>query len=190
MDFKIPKHVDIKAVTERIKYPLSDADVERYFGSGVNSEVIKYSELANYNTIDELLPKAFDFRIILVEQAPQTGHWVLLMKYGNTIENFDSYGYGIEKQKNFMTRMINKSLGQDKNYLTKLIARSPYKYVVNKHQFQANGDDVNTCGRWTILRIITAKDLFMNLDEFTNMIKKASAQLKMPPDVLVTLWIN
>jgi hypothetical protein len=112
------------------------------------------------------------------------------MKYGNTIENFDSYGYGIEKQKNFMTRMINKSLGQDKNYLTKLIARSPYKYVVNKHQFQANGDDVNTCGRWTILRIITAKDLFMNLDEFTNMIKKASFQLKMPPDVLVTLWIN
>ena len=99
MNFTIPKHINLEVIGKRITEPLTDSDLEKYFGSGVESEIIKYSELANYKTIDELLPKPFDFRIILVEQKPMSGHWVLILKYGDTIENFNSYGIEIDKQK-------------------------------------------------------------------------------------------
>ena len=190
MNFKAPKNLDLNIITERIKQPLSDAHLERYFGSGKESEVIKYNELANYNSIDELLPKPFDFRIILVETAYNVGHWVLIMKYGNIIENFNSYGIDIDRQKNMLSRIVNFDMGQTKNLLTKLVAKSNYKYVVNKVPFQDNGRDTNTCGRWVALRIITAKDMFMNLDEFILMVAKASKELGMTPDQLVSMWID
>jgi len=190
VNFNLPKNVDWEKIGKRITEPLTDADLERYFGSGVHSEVIKYSELAKYNTIDELLPKPFDFRILLMEQETNSGHWVLIMKYGNTIENFNSYGIDIDKQKGMLNRAMNKVLGQEKNYLSKLVARSPYKYVVNKHPFQKSGNDYNTCGRWVALRIITAKDMNMSLKDFTSMIEQATRQMRINGDALVSLWIS
>jgi hypothetical protein len=190
MNFKVPKNLDLSVIAERIKQPLSDADLERYFGAGKESEVIKYNELANYKTIDELLPKPFDFRIILVETAHNIGHWVLILKYGNTIENFNSYGIDIDRQKNMLCRIANFNMGQSKNLLTKLVGLSPYKYIVNKIPFQDDERDTNTCGRWVALRIITAKDMFMPLDDFTRMIIKATKELGMTPDQLVSMWID
>jgi len=190
MNFKVPKNLDLNVINARIKQPLSDADLERYFGSGKESEVIKYNEIANYKTIDELLPKPFDFRIILVETAHNVGHWVLILKYGNIIENFNSYGIDIDRQKNMLCRIANFKMGQSKNLLTKLVGLSPYKYIVNRTPFQDDGQDINTCGRWVALRIITAKDMFMSLDEFKRMITKANHELHLTPDQLVSMWID
>lgn len=190
MDFRIPEHIDFEALDERIKTPMSDGDLERYFGSGVESEVMTYSQLANYKTIDELLPNAFDFRIILVEQMRNKGHWLLLLKYNNIIEDFDSYGKGIEPQRNFIASGMNKLLGQEHNHIKRLVSRSPYKYVVNKHRFQSLKPDVNTCGRHCCLRIIMAKSLKMDLPEYTEMIKKASQDMRLIPDAVVSLWIK
>jgi hypothetical protein len=190
MDFAIPKHIDFEALDARIKTPMTDGDLERYFGSGVESEVMTYAQLANYRTIDELLPNDFDFRIILVEQMKNKGHWVLILKYNNIIEDFDSYGKGIEPQRNFIAAGMNKLLGQEHNYLCRLVNRSSYKYVVNKHKFQSLKPDVNTCGRWCCLRIIMAKEMKMDLPEFTEMIMKASRDMKLIPDAVVSLWIK
>jgi hypothetical protein len=190
MDFTIPKHIDFEALDERIKTPMTDGDLERYFGSGIESEVMTYAQLANYRTIDELLPNPFDFRIILVEQMKNKGHWVLILKYNNIIEDFDSYGKGIEPQRNFIAAGMNKLLGQERNHLKHLVARSPYKYVVNKHGFQSTKPDVNTCGRWCCLRIIMAKEMKMDLPEFTAMVQKASRDMRLIPDAVVSLWIK
>jgi len=190
MNFTLPKHINLEVIGKRITEPLTDGDLEKYFGSGIESEVIKYSELGNYNTIDELLPKPFDFRIILVEQKPMSGHWVLILKYGDTIENFNSYGIEIDKQKGMLSRMMNKMLNQETNYLSRLVARSPYKYVVNKTEFQKPGNEYNTCGRWVALRIITAKDMMMDLKAFTDMIQSATKQLGINGDALTAMWIT
>lgn len=190
MNFKVPKNLDLNIIDERIKQPLSDADLERYFGTGKESEVIKYNEIADYNSIDDLLPKPFDFRIILVETAHNIGHWVLILKYGNTIENFNSYGIDIDRQKNMLSRLVNFNMGQTKNLLTKLVGKSNYKYVINKTPYQDEGQYINTCGRWVALRIITAKDMFMPLNEFDTMIKKANHELRLTPDQLVSMWID
>jgi hypothetical protein len=53
-------------IKRRIKTPLSDDDVDKYF-DGHKTEIMKYSDLENYDSIDELLPKPFDYKIILIE---------------------------------------------------------------------------------------------------------------------------
>jgi len=186
--FITPPSID--EIMRRIKTPLTDGDLERYFGSGRNSEVMKYSDLANYRTIDELLPLPIDFRIVLVEQEKNIGHWVCILKYRDVIESFNSYGKDIDRQKDTFGAIKNKLLGQQTDYLTKLVKKSKYKYVINKTPFQSKKDGINTCGRWCILRIIAMKDLFMDLEQFKEMVIKGCKDLNVEPDALVSIWIN
>lgn len=183
-----PPSVD--EVVERIETPLTDGDLERYFGSGKNSEVMKYNELANYRTIDDLLPLSIDFRIILVEERNNVGHWICVLKYKDIIESFNSYGKNIDKQKDMFGTIKNKLLGQQTDYLTNLVKKSDYKYVINKTPFQSSKKGINTCGRWCILRIIAMKDLFMDLEAFKKMVIKGCDDLNVEPDALVSIWIN
>lgn len=180
----------IDEVMRRVKTPLTDGDLERYFGSGKNSEVMKYSDLANYRTIDELLPLPIDFRIVLVEQEKNIGHWVCILKYKNVIESFNSYGKDIDRQKDTFGAIKNRLLGQQTDYLTKLVKKSKYNYVINKTPFQSKEEGINTCGRWCILRIIAMKDLFMDLEQFKEMVIKGCKDLNVEPDALVSIWIN
>jgi hypothetical protein len=47
------------------KSPMSDEDIRKVLGSNV--KILKYSELANYNNINELLSKPVDAVVILYE---------------------------------------------------------------------------------------------------------------------------
>ena len=131
-----------------------------------------------------------DFRIVLVEQEKNVGHWVCFLKYKNIIESFNSYGKDIDKQKDTFGKIKNTILGQHTDYLTHLVKKSKYKYVINKTPFQSAEEGINTCGRWCILRIIAMKDLFMDLEAFKKMIIKGCDDLKVEPDALVSIWIN
>ena len=48
--------------------------------------------MAEYNDLDDLLPKLKDYAIILCEEDENSGHWVGLLKYDNLYEFFDPYG--------------------------------------------------------------------------------------------------
>ena len=67
-----------------IRKPLSDADLETILGSDV--KIITYPQLANYKTIEELLPKQYDFVIILLLESPSSGHWCALLRYSSVFE--------------------------------------------------------------------------------------------------------
>ena len=64
-----------------IRKPLSDADLKTILG---DCKIITYPELAKYNSLDELLPKAYDFVIVLLLETSQSGHWCALLRYSNT----------------------------------------------------------------------------------------------------------
>ena len=49
--------------------PLSDDDLRRVLGDDL--KIIKYSDLDNYNDLDELLPNTVDYCIILYEKKTQ-----------------------------------------------------------------------------------------------------------------------
>jgi hypothetical protein len=191
MFFKNPQPLDEDLICERIGTNITDGDIRRYFGDGVEGQILKYSDLANYNSIDELLPKPRDFRIILVEDSVNKGHWCCILKYDKTIEWFNPYSGIPDRQKNLLGKARNMMLGQDEDYLTNLMTKSKgYKLIYNKKRLQKLKQGINTCGRWIILRIICMKDLMMDLKEFNKMVEDTQDKSGLPKDALVAIWIG
>ena len=111
-----------------IRKPLSDADLKRILGS--ETRIITYPDLAKYNNLDELLPKAYDFVIILLLETPQSGHWCGLLRYSSVFEWFDSYGFKVDYDlSHWLTPLQRLKLGESKKYLTSLLQGRNYIYI-------------------------------------------------------------
>ena len=184
----ITKKKMIEHYEKELSKMFSDSDFKRYFG---DDKVIKYSDLSNYSNINELLPLDKDFRIILVESKYNEGHWVALLKYGDIIEWWNSYGTKPEYDFKFIPTPVKHLLGQGGNLLTKLLNTKSkgQKVYYNKKKFQKVVEGVNTCGRWCIARIL-AMLVGYELDDFINKVEEKSYETGKPPDILVVEWIN
>ena len=173
-------------VDERIETPMSNADLEKY--SGIKeADIIKYSDLKNYSKIEELLPTDKSSRIILIEDAYNRGHWVCILRYGDTIEYFNSYGGKWDTDWKFVNKMMRKILGEDTNEMTRLMKQAKadgWKTVYNKKGLQKEGSGIQTCGRWCVFRIETMK-IGYNLTEFLELI----ARLRQENDGATADWV-
>ena len=184
---KIPQEEMKRRITEMI----GDDDLRRYLGDEVNNKIIKYSSLKDYKNIDELIPDYNDYRIILIESEFNSGHWVCVLKYKiedkPVIEYFNSYGMKMGNDLNFISSIMNRLLGQEKNDLDKLLdtGKDKYEIIYNKKRFQSNKKNVNTCGRWCLLRIIMMKFYGMNLIEFIIFIEELKDKYDMDADIVV-----
>lgn len=142
-------------IQKRIREPMSNEDLEKYL-SVKPDDIMKYSELSNYKTIEDLLPKDGDFQIILIEDKKNQGHWVSVARYGKTILYFNSYGSAWDTDKNrFIPRLVRIILGQNTNDLTRLFKQAEkdgYKIVYNKKRLQKLSPDIQTCGRWVVFQ--------------------------------------
>ena len=145
--------------------PLSDADIRTYLGKG--TKIIEYKDLKKYNSIDELLPNDKDFAVLLYESEPNSGHWTALLKYENNIELFDSYGQTDSKILNWTPFRIRKMLGEDDDYLTKLVNKSRYHFIHNTCKYQGNSTE--TCGRHVVLRILAFLQDNADLPQYNQM---------------------
>lgn len=186
---KIAKENLIKHYKEELARMMSDADFKRYFGG--DGKIIKYSDLSNYNTINDLLPNDKDFRVVLIENKYNQGHWVALLKYGDIIEWFNSYGTKPEYDFKFIPTPIKNFLGQGGNLLTNILKTKDKKQKVyyNKKKFQTINDGVNTCGRWVIARCL-AMQCGYELDDFIDKVEEKHEETGKPFDILVVDWIK
>jgi len=159
-----------KEEADIIKYsPMGDDTIRSYFP---DAKILLVSELANYNNIDELLPSNPDFVILLYQSSPNNGHWVLLSKYDDTLEYFDSYGGVIDKPLSWTPIGIRTKLGEGKPLLSNLLENTDYDLIYNAVDFQDKKDNkISTCGRWCSLRWNTIKTKRMSLVEFIDMMK-------------------
>ena len=66
------------SIKKLIHKALSDSEIRRILGA--DTKIIKHSELANINSLGELLPRLVDYAIILHEDSYNRGHWVGLLK--------------------------------------------------------------------------------------------------------------
>ena len=59
-----------------------------------------YPDLAEYTTIEQLLPAPNDYCIILIVESESkfniSGHWRALLKYDGIYERFDPYGNDVD----------------------------------------------------------------------------------------------
>jgi len=144
------KQLKIDGYRKKLSYMISDTDFLRYFPN-IENKIIKYSELAKYKTIEDLLPNNEDFVIILIESHRNEGHWTTCCRKNDKYIWFDSYGLAVDAELNFISNKIKNILGEDKRFLSKLLKNHQYTYNKVKYQSEENG--INTCGRWVILFI-------------------------------------
>ena len=123
-------------------YDLTGDDIRSLCDNKV--KVLSYHELANVNNLNDLLNGAV---ILLYETKQNFGHWTALIKQQNFIEFFDSYGLQMDQELNYATY-------DNTPYLTNLVNKSNYRVISNNTKYQALLKDVNTCGRWTAMRVV------------------------------------
>ena len=117
---------------QQIAKNITDLDLNRYFPETKtdNHHVIKYSELADVKSIYDLLPKDMTYKIILIEEQPNKGHWVCILRYGRTIEAFDSYSGTIDNELKYIPEVMKRILGEDKSHLGRLVLVLPPTVLV------------------------------------------------------------
>ena len=186
--------IKIEKIHETMYRNISDLDLKRYFPEtgNPNDNVIKYNELSEISTLNDILPNDKSFKIVLIEDSYNRGHWCAIIRTGKTYIWFDSYGLEPDGELKFINAIQKKLLGQDKKYLTHLLAKLPKgtKKIWNKMKLQKVKNGSNTCGRWCILFIILVRDFNFTLDEFQAFIKRWTEKLGLTSDELVSLWVQ
>ena len=130
------------------------------------------------------------YKIILIEEKLNRGHFTCLLRYGKTIEAFDSYSGTIDNELKYIPEMMKRMLGEDEKHLSRLLGAVKERQVIySKKRLQKLEDGINTCGRWCILRILMMKEFFYTLQEFLDFIQTSVEETEMSPDELVATWI-
>ena len=80
--------------------PLSNDQIIDVVGDPAD-DIILYKDLHKFNSIEELF-KDDNLRIILIETKPSYGHWVSLIKDGDTYIYFNSYGFAPDHELQFL----------------------------------------------------------------------------------------
>lgn len=181
--------VDNNYIRNNLEEFTSNVDFKNYFGFFINDRIISYSELKNYKTLTSLLPKNGSFKILLYEQRRNTGHWVLLLRYDDIVEYFDSYGNPPNYPLTYSETM-NSQLDQRYEYLHNLFSdQSEFNIVYNKYKFQSDLNDAATCGKHVLLRLIKFKYSDLDLPSYIEYFKRLARKYKLTNDELVTLLI-
>lgn len=196
---KLPNNqiqINVQEILKKVSDPLTDDEIENILGKRARNRILSYSDLQNFQFIEQLLPNKFDYRIILIEQKENVGHWICILRYidsqnlKNTIEIFDSYGNPIistlDKIKGFI------KLEQSNQYIIDLIEDAilkKYQIVQNRIQFQKYGTNINTCGRYVLARIVGMMKLKMNLKEFQDFLIYQDAKFKKGFDFVIGIFI-
>ena len=141
-----------KIVLDAEKIPLSGSDIERITEGKAN--IIKYSDLHQYNSIDEVFGSK-EAIIILYLKKSNFGHWCCLFKApwkSETLYFYDSYAFQMDEEIQYSDEQLRLHGGKNVPHLTHLIRKSNYYLEQNDFQYQSKEHDINTCGRWAAVR--------------------------------------
>ena len=193
---KMQKDKMVSHYQKKLGTMLSDQDMVRYLGAGVEQKIIKYSDLKNYNNIDQLLPNDNDYCIILIESEKNSGHWCCLTRQKNVITEFDSYGCKLDNELNYIPQSMRSCLGETPNEVKNILKTrgKGMRLEQNTEKLQGKGDpsngiDVDTCGRH-ILSFILANRMGYSIKDYNDLIKRETESTGKPPDILVCDWIS
>ena len=140
-----------RRLNKLVAISLSDADLLELVDH--RASILTYSELRDYDTIDEVLG-SYQACFLLYETAENFGHWTLLFRNGHKVFFFDPYGDMLGKQLSWTPDDYREVSGQNYPTLTALLYESPYKIYYNEIKYQKHGRGISSCGRWCALRLV------------------------------------
>lgn len=171
-----------------IKKALSDGDLKHILGADL--KIVKYSELANEASLDNLLPKPTDYSIILIEEEEDQGHWVALLKYTGTVEFFDPYGKKWDTELAWVSMEKRQQLGETQKLLSGLLERSNLKRIYSPYHFEKMSNTVNTCGSHCAHRIYKLKHNGMDLHDYYSYMEGAEEKHNLTADEVVAEFVD
>jgi len=172
---------------ELVEEPMGDDDIHLYFP---NAKIMRYGDLQQYSSIDHLLPKEVDYCFILYEDSVNKGHWTCVSKYGSTVEFFDSYGGYPDSQLAWVDMARRLKLNQARPWLTHLFDLCPYNVIYNPFKYQTESEDISTCGRHCVWRIINLVENDKDLEGYYKMMKKLKSETNESYDQIVARMIT
>lgn len=184
------KELSDGGVKQVIKKPMGDDNIRQYLP---DAKIIRYAEIFEYDKITQLLPKSRDYVVILVEHQLGEGHWQCLLRYGNTIEFFCSYGSYPDEAYEWNSPEQNMEVGAPEPYLTTLLKKAEsvgFNVIYNKIDYQSEGKDVTTCGAYVVFRILTFLKDDMNLNDFQQLMRFIKNKTKKSYDQIVATEIR
>lgn len=120
-----------------------------------------YDQLKPYKNFSQLF-KSHSAAVILLQpeynNAPKSGHFICLLDHRTHVEHFDSYGLDVDEEIKIT----------DEHHIANLFNQDKRSMVSNTKQLQRFKNDINTCGRWVVARILLKQ---MELSEFLKMIE-------------------
>ena len=179
---KIKEEIDL--MKKILNYSLSDSDLKSVLGQDLR--IIKYADLDNFKSLNELLPHNNSYLVILIESEHNSGHWVCTSRRDDTFVLFDSYGCDLREELDFISRAKNFILGNTKKELTDLIKNTSdcCQILYNKERLQSKNSGIASCGRWVCAYLSMFK-MGYDLREFLEFIYKKCEQSGLPPDIIV-----
>lgn len=186
---QIKKKKALAELEKTLSYSLSDADIRHVLGQ--DTKIIEFKDMDNYKSVYDLLPNEKDFVVILIEQKDNSGHWVLLLRDKNRIEQHDSYGCTLESELNFISQAMNRILGQSKKEFHDLMktVNDEDEIVYNKARLQSENPAIATCGRHVCLRALM-HNLGYSLEEYLQFLDDHHEETGLPIDVIVCRFVS
>lgn len=172
-------------------YALSNFDINELFDNLKieRPKITIYPDIENMRHADELFNRQGKGIVLYLVKGDTSGHWISLLKKGNTVEFNDSYGYKADSQDKKLGGKLedNKRWKQDQDLLTNLIKESGYKIKSNPQQNQKDDRSVNTCGRHSIMRLLFSDK---STEEYNKMLREIKKKHNIDPDTLITIFTN
>ena len=128
------------------KVDLSEKDILNITNN--ECDIVVYHNLGQYSSLEDLLGEKGAV-VLLYELKRNFGHWICLFYTDESrtqVEFFDSYGMMPDEELNY-ARYNNQPL------LKEMMNAYTGSVIYNKKKLQVFKEDVNTCGRWTALRV-------------------------------------
>ena len=162
---------------------LSNIDILQLLDNKAN--IVLYPKLYRFKNIDQIL-EPYEAFVLLFEAKPKYGHWTCIFKVNNnTLEFFNPYGGWPDDSLSYISTHFREKTHQDHTYLSELLLNSNYQLTYNQYKFQEAEDDIKTCGRHCVMRLIYRH---LTLDQYYSFLVKCSKILNMNFDELVTLF--
>ena len=147
-------------VKNAAKYSLSSDDIRRSLNNDVS--ILLYEDLANVDDIRSIFEPSNNVVLLYPDTQYNQGHWVALMYFPERshIIYFDPYNLSIRKSLEYSRHLHNKpyilALPEllERFLLSSAGTRNNTLDLKTKHRMQVMTDNISTCGRHVISRII------------------------------------
>lgn len=171
-------------------YELSNIDIKQCLGP---TKIIRYPNLKKYNDIVDCFDKQGRCIIFFETTSKNSGHWVCCFKQNpKTIIYFDPYGLAPDADLNYISKLAQVKLKETKPLLHALLRNaqmSGYDVQVSSYDYQQWKNNINTCGKHCVVRLMNQT---LNLQQYYNFMKsyKSKYNLSSFDDVVSYIVYN